>query len=112
MRFVLIGDAGAVQFVVYTGWMLNETPENGWGRVMAADLGYHSPVPRYEDQAMLTDDCEYLGNKPCYYDGSTLNAELPWRILRHEGGKALWTYLEDYYRSKFESVDEDEMKTR
>ncbi|NIN68345.1 MAG: hypothetical protein GTO63_27290, partial [Anaerolineae bacterium] len=76
LRMYLRGEAGVVQFVVYTGWM----PDDGECRAkveaphppMPADIGYHSPVPQYEGQT-LRDDCELLGG-PCYYDGSGLRA--------------------------------------
>jgi len=79
MRWVLKGSKGAVQFLVFTQWMLphvaKEQAERFWLRTlkfqgsrlgegkkdflqelhifyqpMAADLGYHSRVPMYEGQ--------------------------------------------------------------
>lgn len=102
MRMVLKGPLGVVQFVLYTGWHLDETPE-GVGKPLAADLGYHSPTPLYEGQYQ-TESCTYFDGASCFYDGSSLNAEEPWRILRYEGGDAVWKYLRDYYASTFEQV--------
>lgn len=91
---------GVVQFIAATGWMLDETPERAWGLPMAFDLGYHSPIPRYEGHEPLTDTCKYIDGK-CYYDGSGLNADTPWMILRHHGSEHVWIYLEDYWRGIF-----------
>jgi hypothetical protein len=88
---------------------------------MPADIGYHSPKPIYEGQTRMGENkfdfanagknglptmttakeedipkCEYLG-VPCYYDGSSLNAEKYWNILRNEGSEAVWDALEEYY---------------
>ena len=96
MRWFLIGPAGVVQFVVYTGWHLDVTPPAPHGP-MAADLGYHWPTPRYQEQTAM--QCDLLSAGHCYYDGSGLNAKHPWRILREQGSEAVWSYLEDYYES-------------
>lgn len=104
----------AVQFLLFTGWHRDETyafeerrPLKSYNgkfynplTPMAADLGYHSPFPTYEGQdAYGQSDCKIIGQ--CYYDGSSLNAEEPWRILRHDGGEALWEYLEEFWASLF-----------
>ena len=100
--FLLVGKAGVVQFLIYTGWHVSRDPlpQSQW-RSMAADLGYHSRKPHYDGQGART-DCPWLpkGTK-CYYDGSGLNAEEPWKLLRDEGEEAMWSYLEDYYRGVF-----------
>lgn len=106
MRMVLKGPLGAVQFVLYTGWYLDETPRLRPLEPMAADLGYHSPKPRYESQYSMG-PCTYLNDEPCFYDGSSLNAEEPWRILRYEGGDAVWAYLREYYADIFERAEAD-----
>lgn len=109
MRWYVKGDKGAVQFVVYTNWHLphvmseleNDPPRRGFNRFapLPADLGYHSPTPRYEDQ-YCHEDCEVIGKK-CYYDGSGLNAETVYDILVREGGEAVWKYLDEYYYEIF-----------
>jgi len=108
MCFYVKGAEGTVQFIVYTNWMLphvrEEIPPRADHRLcrpMAADLGYHSPVPMYEEQPMLQGSCEYLDGRPCFYDGSTLNAEPFLECLIAEGSEAVWAKLEDYYRSTF-----------
>jgi len=163
LRMVLKGPEGAVQFVLYTQWMLphvqKETDERIVEEIVACgpdfesalicgqrnldvfhhpmpyDLGYHSPKPMYEGhkaqgsekydiQAMLRNAkrmvqggnaneevsqptgtffaCPYLDGKPCYYDGSGLNAERIFDILVKEGSAGVWRELEVYYRETFE----------
>jgi hypothetical protein len=119
MRMILKGDKGAVQFVLYTNWHLPHVQEElnikaiGQDSIyisailnpMPADLGYHSPVPIYEGQSVASESCEYLDGKPCYYDGSGLNAERIYEVLLKEGSDGVWRELEDYYNIIFESED-------
>lgn len=121
MRWLVIGPKGAIQFVLYTGWYPDVIPQTRWDDwsdwetlhvkheasssdlPMPCDLGYHSYVPHYEGQKPLTSHCHVLGDKPCFYDGSSLNAAKPFSILVHEGGEKLWEFLENYYRETFPS---------
>jgi hypothetical protein len=88
---------------------------------MAADIGFHSPVPIYEGQEpvreilkklKMTDEgfippvygdpviCPYLDNDmPCYYEGSSLKAESVWREIVRYGKNRLWEKLESWYNS-------------
>lgn len=124
MRLYLIGDEGAVQFVVYTNWHAKSTykrlerdPINPFmslsrGQVarsmfgpLPADLGYHKRAPSTyvkdeNDWQFYTKDCEVL-NGGCLYDGSGLNAETVFEILVSQGLDAVWTYLEEYYKEMF-----------
>lgn len=98
---------------------------------MPADLGCHSPKPLYEGQLPMgaerfdwdkketlhgetgdieiptrvkTDTftpCEYLDGGPCYYDGSTLNAERIFNVLIAEGSAGVWRELRKYYEEIF-----------
>jgi hypothetical protein len=114
--FLLKGDRGAVQFRLYTNWQLphvqaetakqplNRRDPHVFCRPRPTDLGYHSPVPRYEDQTMLTEDCQHIGG-PCYYDGSSLNAYPVFDRLLAEGDKGVWEALEAYYHSTFEETE-------
>ena len=94
---------GAVQFTLLSGWYPN--PGNaGFEKdctPMPADLGYHSPKPMYESHTCISEECPWLDNKPCYYDGSTLNAEEPFNILLRRGETALWKFLEEYHSQTF-----------
>lgn len=117
MRWLVIGDEGAVQFVVYTNWhlphirreaktepgsivLIERYPFEFWQAPTAADLGYHSKVPRYEGQTSMGQECDILGGE-CYYDGSTLNAEPVFELLIAEGHEAVWDYLKQYYKDIF-----------
>jgi hypothetical protein len=111
IRFVSKGDAGAVQFLLYTGW----TPQHAspssigvrdvrdWGgqHMMPADLGYHSKTPRYDGQEPIDKACEFCGGQPCYYDGSRLNANDAMYALVNGGDAALWAFLDAYYDATF-----------
>lgn len=117
IHFYLTGDRGTVQFKMNTDWMLPET-HDWWrqtGRLpkadryirdrpmfpMAADLGYHSPTPHYDDQFKTpAGECEFIDGD-CYYDGSGLNAEPVLARLIAEGHDGVWAALEDYYAQVF-----------
>lgn len=105
MRWYVIGDAGAVQWVVYTNWHLPHVQESLKSRghryePQPADLGYHSKTPRYEGHEPMRNECELTGGT-CYYGGSGLNAEPVFQLLLEKGGEAVWEYLENYYLEVF-----------
>lgn len=115
MYWYVKGPLGAVQFVIYTGWMLDRIEREmeyrdydpikfSVTRPMPADLGYHSPRPHYDGQGCMS--CQLLPEGKCYYDGSSLNAEIVYRILREEGSDAVWSYLENYYQQVFGTVEQ------
>ncbi|MHB1937025.1 MAG: hypothetical protein ACYCOR_10620 [Acidobacteriaceae bacterium] len=104
IRFLLSGDEGVVQFLIFTDWHLPGVGQLGkYGeriaKPMAADLGYHSPDPKYEGQTKS--ECSLLDGGFCYYDGSGLNAEPVFETLIAEGGDGLWKALEKYYQQMF-----------
>lgn len=113
LRMVLKGDEGAVSFLVHTNWYLphvqKEMESNGrpsWMfQPMPADLGYHSPKPMYDGQTPISQTCEHIGNVPCYYDGSGLNAEPVFVRLLEQGEDGVWAALEDYYAATFDGVE-------
>jgi len=117
LLFLLKGEKGVIQFLIYTNWQLPHVQREVDARSpslsfpylyhqpMAADIGYHSPVPMYEGQDMMTDKCEYLDGKPCYCDGSGLRAQEFFDVLRKEGDKGLWKALEEEYKHRFEDKD-------
>jgi hypothetical protein len=108
--FYLIGPEGAVQWQIGTDWYVPSAQDHLYSlsayrrdkalRPQAWDLGYHSPRPLYEGQEPNSHDCEVLGG-PCYYDGSSLNAERLIRPFLEGGSEAVWRELEDFYRSTF-----------
>ena len=125
MRWILKGEKGAVQFLVYTNWYLPHVVEHLIGAKysyqsskifsaskvsalflpMAADVGYHSPKPFYEGQISM-EDCPFLDSKLCYYDGSGLLAEEYFKVLTEEGDEAVWKKMEEYYVERFEEENE------
>lgn len=114
LRMHVKGKRGAVQFVLYTNWQLphveaefDKRPqrERFLDRPMPADLGYHSPIPVYEGHEDYgRDDCELIGCR-CYYDGSGLNAERIYEVLRREGDEGVWRELEAYYDEALPSLE-------
>ena len=112
--FYLIGPKGAVQFILYTDWQLPwvrsvaETLGRGREEIepdlrrricepMPADIGRHALVPSYDFETVCKNECELLGGKPCYYDGSSLGAYDVFEILIAGGDEALWTELDRRY---------------
>lgn len=116
MRWLLEGPRGVIQFVVYTNWHLPGVQREldlkslrtslialqARYHPMPADIGYHSPMPIREWQKEPTfQSCEYLGGKPCYYDGSSLGARDFFELLVEEGHEAVWQKMEEYYQRTF-----------
>lgn len=108
LRFVLKGDKGATQFVVYTSMHLPHVAEEMWRRggeynpfkPMGADIGYHAKVPQYSDQPIAQHECEYVGG-PCYYDGTSLGADEFMPEFLEGGSEAVWNMLERRYNETF-----------
>lgn len=102
--FYLRQDGRAVQFKMYTGWYLPQNKAAGLRTSdmfpMAADLGYHSPVPSYEGHTPLTDNCPIIEGQ-CFYDGSGLNAQPVMDRLIAEGHSAVWEELDRYFKLIF-----------
>jgi len=96
-RWLLRGRKGAVQFLLWTVPKSALYPDG----VMPADLGYHSYTPRHDGQEIDQEGCEYLDGVPCYYDGSTLNAEPVYRIYQAAGDVGVFARLEEYYKCVF-----------
>ena len=117
LRFVYKGEKGATQFVLYTNWHLPRVTEEHRKEMgsdnyflfepMPADLGYHSPSPQYEGQTSVEEECPYLDGKPCYYDGSGLQAHRVYVRLLEEGDDGVWAELEEQYKRLFEEPKEE-----
>lgn len=100
-RFYLHGPKGAVQFV------FDIKEYYGKLKVIPYDLGYHSPVPRYEGHTAIGVDCHVLNGK-CYYDGSSLNADSLWqKFVETNDSDIIWTELLDYYNHVFDSPESE-----
>lgn len=119
LRMILKGEKGVVQFVLYTNWHLPHVQEELYRKAVGkdqfylntifsplpADLGYHSLAPTYEGQNVCSESCQYLDGRPCYYDGSGLNAEKIYEVLLKEGSDGVWRELEEFYNDVFERKD-------
>jgi hypothetical protein len=119
IRFLLKGEKGVIQFLISTDWYPPHVQKSRHESIDrhtdyfsikpdGYDVGYHSPVPMYEGQETVSDSCEYLDGKPCYYDGSSLRAD-KWvkDILLKEGSGGVWKAMEEEYTHRFEMECEE-----
>jgi hypothetical protein len=106
MRWLLHGQYGTIQFLIYTSWLPSWVKEGQWGprvddhgpaqfRPMAADLGHHWDRPTYDGEDSMT--CDIRSGGTCFYDGSGLNAEPLFAKLLTNGSEAVWAEMEAYY---------------
>lgn len=107
-KWILKGDRGAVQFVIFTNWYLPKVADDLARKChspedvklffgpMGADVGYHALTPQYDGQESRP-DCPYLDGRPCFYDGSGLAAETMLALLIEQGDEAVWKALEERY---------------
>lgn len=121
IRFILIGDQGAAQFLMGTGWTpLGEVDPTDsrepchidyWQESTASgfrhkfglvnppsgyDLGYHWASPLYDGQT--ANDCEYTLSGECYYDGSGTRADDVLKDFIAKGETGVWEWLEKRYQ--------------
>lgn len=108
--FYLTGERGVIQFKVSTNWHLphvqeeiNQKPVNPefpylFHEPLPSDIGYHSPIPQYEGQEAITDSCDFLNGRKCYYDGSSLRAKDYFKVLCEGGDDALWEAMKEEYK--------------
>ena len=62
IRFILKGEKGVMHFLIGTDWYPYHTqkeylvrfPEKTEVQPMGYDIGYHSPVPMYEEQSVCS----------------------------------------------------------
>ena len=110
--FILKGELGAINFSLMTHWfpkyvqkeLFNKGAlQHSWfePQPLAMDLGYHTTYPQYDDQEISHESCELLDGQPCYYCGSTLNAEPIRDIFLEEGDEGVWRVLEEKYIERF-----------
>lgn len=112
--FYVIGPKGAIQWMISTGWYtdsarkhLDGFPSSPWDderrRPAAHDLGYHAREAQYDNQTPQK-NCHLLGGS-CFYDGSSLQAELPMEGFLSGGVDWLWPKLEAAYMHHFEGAE-------
>ena len=115
LHFYLIGELGAVQFNLFTNWQLPHVTEESKSRISSgvdgdmhrscrpipADLGYHSPIQKHDGQDLISESCKLLSGRPCYYDGSSFDADPVYRTMLEEGDAGVWRTLEKYYQDTF-----------
>lgn len=118
MIWALKGPAGAVTFMVFTNWMLSDLHGSGEYMTprrrqhgdslcapMAAGFDHHSAYPlwpEYEDiNNPSQEHCDFLDGRPCWFDGSVLNAGSLMALLYMEGGEAVWQRMERQYWDLF-----------
>ena len=114
ITFIVKGPKGAVQFLVGTNWYCDSAREHRSRFrpllhdevIMGCDVGYHSPVPRYEGQEPMAQPCNLVDGGTCYYDGSSLRADSWVKKLIICGTAWLWPHLEGVYRHEFEGGPE------
>lgn len=99
MRWLLRGDKGVTQFVLYSGWVpgLGAFTSEKVYAPMGADVGYHALVPQYEGAEDYGRECDYLDGRTCYYDGSALAAEDLLSRFLIEGEEIVWQTLIEWY---------------
>jgi hypothetical protein len=113
--FYVIGEKGAVQWMIGTDWYpaparehLRGFPSREAVQPVAWDIGYHSRTPMYDGHTLMGNECNVIGG-PCYYDGSSLNAEKWVEGFINGGTEWLWPKLEEYYRFTFDGAEHPDM---
>lgn len=109
LRFVLVGELGAVQFVFYTAQytrnvadeLFNKNRKYNPFHGMGADIGYHSPIAMYDGQHQR--DCDVIPCGKCFYDGSSLRASEFADEFISGGDAVVWPMLEREYAERFEA---------
>lgn len=107
LSFAVLGEKGAVELSIYTGWYLKHVREEFAEKrllsdtFMGRDLGYHSYRAQYAGQ-WSSDCCHLLGEERCFYEGSSLQAqELTEYFLEH-GDESLFRKLEQLYKQYYD----------
>jgi hypothetical protein len=98
IRFLLRGPKGVAQFVMNAGWIPGEkgiSPRLADYFPSGSDLGYHAHVPQYDGAMEGRSECPYLDGKPCFYDGSGLQAEPVLTDFIQRGEVAVWEALRE-----------------
>lgn len=100
VRWLLRGPNGGAQFVLFTDWLPGRKSQRSIADLypMGADVGYHSPVPRFDGHDPMFTECDLIpGGGPCYYDGSGMRAETLTEMFKVAGEPVIWAELESVY---------------
>jgi hypothetical protein len=109
LKCVLVKDGKAVCFLAHLPvYLKHVADEQYFGdkrrfnpfEGMGADVGYHSPTPKYKEQTVISDKCPYIGCA-CYYDGSSLRGEEWYEEFLKEGLDHIWKKLEVEWEELF-----------
>ena len=126
IMFVVMGDNGAVEFVIDTGWY----PYYNDGMPLGNRLMYgqcrsephpgpvmiHSPKQESPDDKASDPSCRYLGGKPCYLREYYLMGQDAFYSLVNGGEDGLWKFMESVYSHFFISqsmpIEVSEFRTK
>lgn len=107
LRFVLRGEHGAVDWLLFTNWYLPET---------RANLGDEFPTPGpqvltyhslREEDGPYQGPCAYLDGRTCYMSTQYYAADSVLERLLREGDAGVWAALADAYMKQFGQTQGD-----
>lgn len=104
LRFSLIGDKGAVQLLMATGWYLPELQISC--QPVGHHIGIHSYVPTFDDQEISQEKCDLLPckNGKCFYGAMYCESDRLVNELIKHGDNAVWKKLKEIYFSEFKNI--------
>lgn len=99
LRFVLVGELGAVQFLVTTGWEPGEYAGRP-GYPFPSSFGFHWRLnpsePGAPDSWLRQPECDWFDGG-CYFAGSGLALQGVLEQFVSAGADAVWAALEEHY---------------
>lgn len=101
IMFALRSEKGAVNFTLEVEHLGFSSSTSSRAKINSVDIGYHSYTPLHPEDFPITNSCELLDFKPCYYDGSGVASAKGLDILLVEGADALFDYLEKFHGDVF-----------
>ncbi len=134
LTWQLRGHHGTVTFVLMPGWYtpdderqlrqalgpMQNTMPAAPNIPFPIDLGIHWKTPLYKDDQAKPrdvtgqDNCQYLDDSPCYYDGTGLGAMDMFAAMTRKGNEGIWPGLVNRYEGTLDStgLTEPEKKRR
>ena len=110
IHFTLRGTKGAVSFVVFTHWHLNQAMFSKINRADGAGMSTHIPATAedIEDPDTYTvEDCYCIGGQDCY--GSTYHdTESTFQRLVEEGHDGVWEDMMQVYEKEIGDYESQE----